>query len=131
MATTINTSLQNRQADSWGGDLDLGFIDIYTGTQPAANAAPTGTLLVSLALAADAFAAAIAGVASKLGTITGTAVQTGTAGYAQMRNAGSTRWMYGSVTATSGGGQVQLNSTSIITGDNITLTSCTITQPAS
>lgn len=131
MAVTINTSLQNRQADSWGGDLDSGFIDIYTGAQPAANAAPSGTLLVSCALAADAFAAAVAGVAAKNGSITGTAGNTGTAGYAQMRNAGNTRWMYGSVTATGGGGDVELDTTSINTNDVVTITTCTITQPAS
>ena len=131
MAVTINTSLQNRQADSWGGDLDLGFIDIYTGSQPAANTAPTGTLLVSCALTADAYAAASGGVASKNGTIVGTAVANGTAGYAQQRNAANTRWMYGSVTTTGGGGDVELDTTSILINDVVTITASTITQHAS
>lgn len=128
---TINTSLQNRQADSVGSDLDSGFIDIYTGAQPAANAAPTGTLLVSCALAADAYAAAVAGVAAKNGTVAGTAVANGTAGYAQQRNAANTRWMYGSVTATAGGGDVELDTTTIAIDDVISITTSTITQPAS
>ena len=93
MTVTINTSLQNRQADSVGSDLDLGFIDIYDGTQPGANDSPAGTLLASCPLAADAYAAAVAGVTSKNGAITGTAVANGTAQYAQQRNAGNTRWM--------------------------------------
>lgn len=131
MATTINTSLQNQQADAWGTDLNSGFLDIYTGTQPSANAAPTGTLLVSCALDADAFAAAIAGVASKNGTVVGTAGNTGTAGYARLRNAASTRWMYCSVTATGGGGAVQLDTLTINTNDVVTITAATITQPAS
>lgn len=131
MAITINTSLQNRQADSVGSDLDSGFIDIYTGAQPAANAAPTGTLLVSCALTADAYAAAVAGVAAKNGTVAGTAVANGTAGYAQQRNAANTRWMYGSVTATAGGGDVELDTTTIAIDDVISITTSTITQPAS
>lgn len=131
MAVTINTSLQNQQADAWGTDLNSGFIDIYTGAQPAANAAPSGTLLVSCALAADAFAAAAAGVAAKNGSIIGTATNNGTAGYAQMRNAANTRWMYGSVTATGGGGDVELDTITIAVDDVVTITTCVITQPAS
>ena len=130
MAVTINTSLQNQQADAWGTDLNSGFIDIYSGAQPAANAAPSGVLLVSCALTADAFAAAVAGVAAKNGSITGTAVASNTAGYAQMRNAANTRWMYGSVTATGGGGDVELDTVTIAVDDVVTITACTITQPA-
>lgn len=131
MATTLNTSLQNRQADSWGSDLNSGFLDIYTGTQPAANAAPTGDLLVSCTLDVDAFGAAVNGVASKNGTIAGTAVMGGTAGYAQLRNAANTRWMYVSLTATGGGGAVQLDTVTINVNDIVTITAATITQPAS
>ena len=131
MAVTINTSLQNRQADSWGGDLDLGFIDIYTGAQPAANTAPTGTLLVSCALAADAYAAAASGVAAKNGTVTGTAVANGAAGYAQMRNAGNTRWMYAPCSLTPGAGIVSLDNLTIAINDVVSINTSTITQPAS
>lgn len=131
MAVTINTSLQNQQADAVGTDLNSGFIDIYTGAQPAANTAPTGTLLVSCALAADAYGAAAAGVAAKNGTVSGTAVANGTAGYARQRNAGSTRWMYGSVTVTGGGGDVELDTVTIAVDDVISITTSTITQPAS
>lgn len=131
MATTINTSLQNRQADSWGGDLDSGFLDIYDGSQPTANQAPTGNLLVSIPLQADAFGAAVAGVATMNGTPSGTAGNSGTAGYGQLRNAANTRWMYFSVTATGGGGTLQLDTVTINNSDLVTLTSATITQPAS
>lgn len=135
MALTLNTSLQNLQADSWGTDLNSGFIDIYTGAQPGANTAPTGTLLVSCALAADAYAAASSGTAAKSGTVTGTAVATGTAGYAQQRNAANTRWMYGTVGLPSSGANVEIDNgaaTLVITlNDVVTVTASTITQPAS
>lgn len=130
MTVTLNTSLQNLQADSWGTDLDSGFIDIYTGSQPAANTAPTGTLLVSIALNADAYAAAVAGVATS-SAISGVAVADGTAGYAQQRNAANTRWMYGSVSETGDGGTVQLETLAIEIGQTVTLALSTITQPAS
>jgi hypothetical protein len=132
MTVAINDNLRNRQVDSVGGDLDSGFIDIYTGSQPGdPNTAPTGTLLVSCALTADAYAAAVAGSATVNGTVQGTAVAAGTAGYAQQRNAGNTRWMYGSVTATAGGGDVELTTTTIAIGQVVTISSSVITQPVS
>lgn len=131
MTVALNDALRNRQVDSIGSDLDSGFIDIYTGSQPSPNTSPTGTLLVSCALNSDAYAAASGGVAAKNGTIVGTAVAAGTAGYAQQRNAANTRWMYGSVTATGGGGDVELETTTIGIGDVVTITTSTITQPAS
>lgn len=130
MTTTINTALQNFQADAVGTDLDGGFIDIYTGTQPAPNVAPTGTLLVSFALPANAYQAAAAGVVQITAPLSGVAVANGVAGYAQQRNAANTRWMYGSVTVVGGGGQVQLTDLGIDAGNVIVLTSSTITQPS-
>jgi len=131
MATTLNTALRNLQVDSWGTDLNSGFIKIYTGAQPAANTAPTGTLLVTINLAADAYAAASGGSASKNGSLSGVAVATGVAGYAQQVNAGGTRWQYGSVTATGGGGDIQLDSVSITNGATVTISTSVITQDAS
>ena len=132
MTVAINDALRNRQVDSVGTDLDSGFIDIYTGSQPAdPNTAPTGTLLVSCALTADAYAAASGGSASKNGTVAGTAVASGTAGYAQQRNAANSRWMYGSVTAGGGGGDVELDVTTITSGQTVTITTSVMTQPAS
>jgi hypothetical protein len=130
MAISLNTSLQNFQVDNWGTELNSGFIDIYSGAQPAANDAPTGDLLVSCALAADAYAAASSGTAAKSGTITGTAVDTGTAGYAQQRNAANTRWMYVPVSLTPGTNVVSLDSLSITINDVVTITTSTLTQPA-
>lgn len=131
MTVTLNDALRNRQVDSVGSDLDLGFIDIYDGTQPAdPDDPPDGNLLVSCALDADAYTGAVGGSASKNGTVTGTAVADGTATYAQQRNAANTRWMYGSVTASGGGGDVELDTVAIATGLTVTITTSTITQPS-
>ena len=130
MTVVINTALQNRQVDSAGDDLDSGFIDIYTGAKPGPNDAPTGTLLVSIALEADAYAAGVAGVASILGAVSGVAVANGTAGYAQQRNAANTRWMYGTVTASGGGGDVELDPVVISVGNIVSIVTSTLTQPS-
>lgn len=131
MTVTVNTALQNEQVDAWGTDLDLGFIDIYEGGIPAANDPPLGTLLVTIDLAADAYAAAATGAAVNNGTLSGVAVASGTAQFAQQRNAANTKWQYGSVSATGGGGDVQLSTTTINILDVITLSSSTITQAVS
>lgn len=130
MSVTINEALANRQADSVGGDLNSGFIDVYEGTRPAdPDDSPAGTLLISFPLDADAYGAAAGGIAAKNGTITADAVASGTAQYAQQRNAANTRWMYGSVTTTGGGGDIQMDDVEIVDGQSYTVTASTITQP--
>lgn len=130
MTTTINTSFQNLQADLAGTEMDDGFIDIYTGPQPAPNDAPTGILLMSFQLPANAYLAAVAGVVSTSGEIESVAVASGIAGYAQQRNAANTRWMYGSVTLAGGGGQVIISRLNVIVGSIVVLNVSTITQPS-
>lgn len=132
MATTFNLALANVLMDALGTDLDSGFIDLYDGTLPVdSEDGPDGTLLVSCALTADAYADSVSGVATANPTITGTAVASGTAQYAQQRNAANTAWMYGTVTATGGGGDVELTTTTITIGQVITITNSTLTQQAS
>ena len=79
--------------------LNGGTIAVYTGTQPAANASLTGTQIVTMALAATAFAApTVTGSgnaailqASANSITAGTATSTNTAGYfALMGSSGST-----------------------------------------
>ncbi len=130
MATSINIALANFQTDNVGTDLDSGFIDIYDGTMPPdPSDPPAGTLLVSCALDADAYAAASGGIADANGPITGTAVATGTAQYAQQRNAANTRWMYEPCSLTPAAGIVALSSLTINTSDVITIDTSSIQQP--
>jgi hypothetical protein len=63
--------------------------------------------------------------------VSGTASDSGTAIYAQQRNAANSRWMYGSVTATGGGGDVELATTTINALDTVTINTSTLTMPAS
>lgn len=131
MAERLNDNARNRQADSIGDDFNSATLKIYTGSQPSAGGAATGTLLVTITLPADAMGAASGGVASKSGTWSGTAGNTGTAGWFRIESSAGTRWYDGAVTATSGGGEIELTSTSITNGQTVTITSFTVTQPAS
>ena len=130
MTTTINTSLQNLQADSAGSAFDDGFIDIYTGPQPAPNDPPTGTLLLSFQLPSNAYLAASGGVVTSIGQLSTTGAGTGMAGYAQQRNATNTRWMYGSVSLPGGGGDVEISRLNINLNNLVFLNVSTITQPS-
>lgn len=57
----------NTAVDAMAALLNNGWLDIYSGVQPAtANAAPSGTLLASLRFGSPAFAAGVAGVAAAL-----------------------------------------------------------------
>lgn len=130
MVERLNDAARNRQVDSIGDDFNNATLKIYTGTQPAAGAAATGTLLVTITLPADAMAAGSAGVAAKSGTWSGTAGNTGTAGWFRIESSAGSRWYDGAVTATAGGGEIELTSTSITSGQIVTITSFSVTQPA-
>ena len=131
MAERLNDAARNRQADSIGDDFNNGTLKIYTGAQPAAGAAASGTLLVTITLPADAMAAAASGVAAKSGTWSAVASDTGTAGWFRIESSAGSRWYDGAVTATGGGGEIELTSTSITSGQTVTITSFSVTQPAS
>lgn len=108
-----------------------GTIKIYTGAQPAnAAAAATGTLLATFTCADPAFDSITGGVAT-LDTspvLTTTAVADGTAGYARVADSDGVTTFDGSV-GTSGADYI-INTTSISTGQTITLSAGTLTMPA-
>jgi hypothetical protein len=142
MAVRISTGLRNYMLDSGVNTAFDGgaFLDIYTGAQPAnADTAPSGTLLASVSLPADPFAAAAAGAVALQGTwVDASADASGTAGWARIRtnaDAGGAsttlRRLDGSVTASGGGGDFQLSTVSITSGQQVSITSGSLTQPAS
>jgi hypothetical protein len=135
---TLSTTARNAGADAVGNLADAGAgpgtIKIYTGSSPGPDSAVTGTLLAEFTLSDPAFGAAATGV--KTLDITPavedtSANATGTAGYARLADSVPATVMDLTVTATGGGGDIELNSVSINAGVVVTITSGTITMPAS
>lgn len=103
-----------------------GSIQIYTGAQPALNAALTGTKLVSLPMSATAFAAAVNGVATANAITTENALASGTAGYyAMVESDGVTVVQTGTVGTS--GADLNLSSLSITAGTPVSVASMTVT----
>jgi hypothetical protein len=137
MAVRLSASLANTLAnaidDSFNAGSGAATIKIYTGSQPAtADTAASGTLLATFTLGDPAFGAASGGVITLNGTpLTVAAAATGTAGWFRAEsNGGSTLTVLDGSVGTSGN-QINLNTTSITSGVNVTITSGTITMPTS
>jgi hypothetical protein len=111
--------------------LNSGSIQVRTGTSPGVDSAATGTLLATLPLSSSAFGTWSAGSATA-GAITqdASADATGTAGYFRAFSSGSGAVIDGTVTATGGGGDLELNSVSIVAAATVDITSWTINNPA-
>lgn len=103
------------------------YLLIYTGSVPAnAAAAATGTLLASLPCS-NPFGTATSGVLTASAITSATAAATGTAGYFRLctSSAGTTCVVQGTVGTS--GADLNLNSTSISSGQTVSITSFTIT----
>jgi hypothetical protein len=135
MAITISPTLKRQMLDGTfnsaaGVNYDAGVLEIRSGAAPGPEAAETGTLLASIAVPADGFAAASGSSVAKIGTWSDTAADgTGTAAHFRMRRSGDvggastiTARIEGTVTATGGGGDIELDNVSIATGQTATIT---------
>jgi hypothetical protein len=119
-------TLVDRIDVSGGGD-----IEIRSGARPAsADAAATGTVLATVALANPAFGAAANGVATLVDPAAVTGVAAGTATWFRALDGAGATVMDGSVSATGGGGDLQLATTSISVGLTVDITGGTVTMPA-
>ena len=106
------------------------YLDIRTGAQPANCAAVDGgTELVHMALPTDWLAAAGTGTKAKTGTWSTTADAAGSAGHYRLKNtADSVCHEQGSVTATSGGGDLELDNIVIALAQTVTISTWTYTE---
>ena len=102
-------------------------LTIWSGAQPADCAtANSGTELVTMTLDADWMAAASGGTKAKLGTWSGTAIDTETAGHFRIYDStGTTCHLQGSVGQ--GSGDLSLDNTSIATSQIVTISTFTLT----
>lgn len=141
---TISSALRDQIIDGIlnsqaGISFDSGTLEIRTGAAPGPDAAATGTVLATITLPADAFGAASTGVAAKAGTWEDASADAGgTAAHFRIIQSGDTNGATGStderiegtVTATSGGGDIELDNTTISAGQTVTITTFSVTMPA-
>lgn len=136
MAIRILASLAQSMVTLLGTAADAGAgaatIEVRTGSQPAGpGTGATGTLLATFTCADPAFQSYTNGVATLDTTpvLEATAAATGTAGWFRMKDSDGNAVVDGSVTATGGGGDMTMNTVSVVSGATVQLTSGTITQP--
>ena len=111
--------------------LNSGFMQIYTGTQPATpdTAITSQTLLATLTLSATAFGASSAGTKTANAITSGTAVATGTATWFRaFKSDDSTAVIDGSVGTSVA--DLNLNDTAITSGGSVSVTSWTVSMPS-
>ena len=134
MAWELSTNARNAAVGAVVGLIDAGsgpgVMEIRTGTKPGVGAAATGTLLATVTFGDPAYAAPSSGAASVNDPAGVTAVGTGTAGWCRVKDSTGATVKDGVVTATGGGGDVTLASTSISTGQTVDITGGSITMPA-
>lgn len=110
-----------------------GLLRIYSGSAPTnVDDAPTGDLLAELTLNDPAFgnaADANPGATATANAITAdnSANNTGTAGYFRAVDSDGNAVIQGDITASGGGGDLEINSTSIAAGAKVEVTSWTFT----
>ena len=135
MSIRINEAFAIALADVAAGVFDGGELAIYDGARPANadTAISTQTKLVDFTLGTPAFDPAV--VAGAGGTATATdiaavqALATQTATFFRMTSTDGTRTIDGTVSDTSGAGDLKLSSTAVIAGIDVTVVSLTITMP--
>jgi len=127
MALDTNILLANALLDRFDTEFPAGSIlEIRTGASPGAENAATGTLLSTITTPASPWAAAAAGSKAKNGTWQdASAPGAGTAAHYRLKNAADTRRIDGTVTATSGGGDLELDNVVIAVAQVVTITGFT------
>lgn len=131
MAIQFSVSVRNAQLDSVETDIGTSAVlKIRSGSAPAdCSTADSGTVLATLQLPSDWMAAASNGSVSKSGTWEDTDGDAdGTAGHFRIyASDGTTCHIQGTVTGTGGGGDMELDNTSIATGQTVTIDSFSFT----
>lgn len=127
MAISLSNYLRDFIIDSIKPELNQ--VDIYSGTAPAnASAQTSGSLLVSIM--SPIWEAAADGTAPLASTYPGTAIATGTAGYARARSTYELKRIQGNV-GTAGTEDFVIDTAVFSSGGTVNLLSCTIVMPAS
>lgn len=131
MALQESVTVRNARLDAIETAIGTSAImKIRSGSVPADCATTdSGTVLATIALPSDWMAAASSGSKAKSGTWQDTSADaTGTAGHWRIyASDGTTCHLQGTVTATGGGGDMEVDNTSFASGQSVTINSFTIT----
>ena len=131
-AIQFSAAVRNARLDAVESTIGTAAVlKIRTGAAPAnCAAADSGTVLATLTLPSDWMAAASSGAKALSGTWQDTSADaTGTAAHFRIyASDGTTCGIQGTVTATGGGGDLELQNTSIASGQAITITAFTLTD---
>jgi hypothetical protein len=136
MALSFSDALRNARANAITTAVDAGsgagILEIRTGSKPTSpDDAATGTLLASITLNDPSFSSSSDGVITldESPTISdASADATGTAAHFRIKTSAGAGVVDGTVTATGGGGDLTLNTTSLVSGASVTITGGTITE---
>lgn len=132
MAIQFSVGVRNARLDAIESTIGTSAVlKIRTGAAPANVAtADSGTVLATLNLPSDWMAAASSGSKAKSGTWEDTSADaTGTAAHFRIyASDGTTAHIQGTVTATGGGGDMEVDNTSFASGQAFTVTTFTLTD---
>jgi len=131
MAMQFSVAARNAELDALEAAIGTSAVlKVFSGAPPATCAtADSGTVLATISLPSDWMAAASAGVKAKSGTWQdASADNNGTAGHFRIyASDGTTCHMQGTVTATGGGGDMVVDSTSFTAGQSFTVATFQLT----
>jgi hypothetical protein len=131
IATAYRTAMVDALVDGLDAGTGAGTLQIRSGTRPAnPNTTATGTLLATVTCADPAFGGGASGVATLSDPSGVTAVADGTASWFRALDSDANPVFDGDVTATGGGGDLTLATTTITTGLTVDVTGGTVTMPA-
>ena len=133
MSLQASVAVRNARADSVESTIGTAAVlKLRTGAAPAnCAAADSGTVVSTITLPSDWMAAAASGAKAKSGTWQdASADAAGTVAHFRLyASDGTTCHLQGTVTATGGGGDLQLDNVSVASGQTITITSFGWTEP--
>ena len=127
MAVTHGTATRTAVADTvvdrvdLGSGLSAGYLEITTSGN---------SVLVTCSFSTTAFGSASSGTATANAISNGTASAAGTAAKAKVKDKDGNVIFEGTVTATGGGGNVELATTSITVGMVVSVSACTYVAPS-
>lgn len=132
MAIKMSVAVRNAKLDAIETAIGVSAVlKIRSGSVPTNIAdADSGTVLATMSLPSDWMAAASSGSKAKNGTWQeASADAAGTAGHFRIyASDGTTQHIQGTVTATGGGGDMELDNTSIALAQVVTITTFTLTE---